>query len=203
MKHIEFPNYGFIFDEMPDSVLRKVRSLCSSAKDFGKSQNNKLAGQLEEEWYINPRLIDSEVDDYIMSHVHNYNEQWNYIETTRVNSKNASIGLSNMWVNYQKKTEFNPVHCHDGLFSFVMWVDIPFSYEEEKEVPLAKNANVSLCGKFQFHYNNMLGGITNHTIEAKAGDFALFPSALNHSVAPFYTSDGYRVSVSGNLCYMV
>jgi hypothetical protein len=29
--------------------------------------------------------------------------------------------------------------------------------------------------------------------------FVLFPATLQHSVAPFYTSDGYRISVAGNL----
>tara|TARA_B100001250_G_scaffold123393_1_gene104771 strand:- start:109 stop:720 length:612 start_codon:yes stop_codon:yes gene_type:complete len=202
MKHIDFPNYGFIFDEMPDSVLRKVRSLCSAAKDFGKSQNDKLAGQLEEEWYINPKLIDSEVREYILQSVRDYNERWNYLDSMRVNTSDRVIDIGNMWVNYQKKTEFNPMHYHDGVFSFVMWIDIPFSYEEEAEVPLAKKSNKAQCGKFQFHYINMLGGITNHAVEAKEGDFALFPAGLNHSVSPFYTSDGYRISVSGNLYYI-
>ena len=202
MKHIEFPNYGFIFDEMPDSVLKKVRSLCSAAKDFGKSQNDKLAGQLEEEWYINPKLIDSEVREYILQNVRDYNERWNYLDSLRVNTSAHVIDIGNMWVNYQKKTEFNPIHYHDGVFSFVMWIDIPFSYEEEAEIPLAKKSNKAQCGKFQFHYINMLGGITNHAVEAKEGDFALFPAGLNHSVSPFYTSDGYRISVSGNLYYI-
>ena len=74
MKRIELPNYGFIFDEMPDSVLNKVRSTASAARDFGMKQNDKLAGQLKEEWYINPGLVDQEIKDYIISHVQSYNE---------------------------------------------------------------------------------------------------------------------------------
>ena len=202
MKHIEFPNYGYVIDEMPDSVLKKVRSLCSAAKDFGKSQNKALAGQLEEEWYINPKLIDQEVKDYIHRNVQHYNEQWNYLDAMRFNTSGSAVDIGTMWVNYQKKTEFNPIHYHDGIFSFVMWIDIPFSYEEERELPQAKKSNKAQCGTFQFHYINMLGGITNHPIEAKAGDFVLFPAGLNHSVYPFYTSDGYRISVSGNLYYI-
>jgi hypothetical protein len=27
----------------------------------------------------------------------------------------------------------------------------------------------------------------------------MFPSSLNHMVSPFYTSDEYRISISGNL----
>lgn len=202
MKHIEFPNYGYVFDEMPDSVLSKVRSICSSAKDYRMSHNHLLVGQLEEEYTININLLDPEVKDYIMFHAKQYTERWNYLESVRFNSNDCIIDMTHMWVNFQKKTEFNPIHNHGGLFSFVMWVDIPFSYEEERELPHAKKSNRAQGGTFQFHYTNMLGGIVNHPIEAKVGDFVLFPAGLNHSVYPFYTSDGYRVSVSGNLCYI-
>ena len=202
MKCIEFPNYGYVFDEMPDSVLSKVRSLCSAAKDYRMSHQHLLAGQLEEEYTININLVDPEVKEFVMSRANEYAKRWNYLESVRMNSSDCILDMTHMWVNYQKKTEFNPLHNHGGLFSFVMWIDIPFSYEEEKEISNAKNSNRPQCGKFNFHYINMLGGICSHPIEAKSGDFALFPAGLNHSVYPFYTSDGYRVSVSGNICYI-
>ena len=31
-----------------------------------------------------------------------------------------------------------------------------------------------------------------------AGKMVIFPATLKHSVYPFYTSDDYRISVSGN-----
>jgi hypothetical protein len=33
--------------------------------------------------------------------------------------------------------------------------------------------------------------------------FFLFPAELNHSVDPFYTSDKYRISVSGNYKFQI
>mgnify|MGYP001161032348 FL=1 len=202
MKHLEMPNYGYIFDEMPDSVLSKVRNQCLVAKDYGKTHNHLLAGQLEEEWQININTIDPEIRQYILYAARQYADYWNYLQSIRMNSSDCIIDLTHMWVNYQQKGEYNPIHNHGGVFSFVMWVDIPFSYEEEAEISIAKKSNRPQCGRFNFHYSNMLGGIVSHPIEAKAGDFALFPAGLNHSVAPFFTSDGYRVSVSGNLCYI-
>ena len=35
--------------------------------------------------------------------------------------------------------------------------------------------------------------------KAWEGTMILFPSSLNHNVYPFYTSDDYRISISGNL----
>ena len=33
--------------------------------------------------------------------------------------------LREMWVNYQKQHEFNPLHYHSGIYSFVVWMKIP------------------------------------------------------------------------------
>ena len=72
------PNYGYIFDEMPDSVLSKVRNQCLVAKDYGKTHNHLLAGQLEEEWQININTIDPEIRQYILYAARQYADYWNY-----------------------------------------------------------------------------------------------------------------------------
>ena len=41
--------------------------------------------------------------------------------------------LSALWVNYQKKNEFNPPHDHDGKLSFVIYLDIPEALKEENQ----------------------------------------------------------------------
>ena len=56
--------------------------------------------------------------------------------------------------------------------------------------------------KFTFHYVNVLGQMQHYTLNVDKefeGNIALFPSHLNHSVNPFYTSDEFRISVAGNL----
>ena len=196
------PNYGYISDTMPDSLLTKVKDMCSRAKDFALEANHALVGQIEEEWKINTNLIDPEIRAYIHSNAMKYATTWNYLDTLRCNKSSYPIDILDMWVNYQKKTEYNPIHNHSGVFSFVMWIDIPFSYDEEGNYSTAAKANTPQRGTFQFHYTNVLGGIVHHPLEAKAGDFVMFPAGLMHSVYPFFTSDSYRVSVSGNLCYM-
>jgi hypothetical protein len=67
--------------------------------------------------------------------------------------------------------------------------------------PGRKSRN-KLSGKFQFHYTNILGNITGITLPIDnkwEGQILLFPSLLNHSVYPFYSSDDYRISIAGNL----
>ena len=36
--------------------------------------------------------------------------------------------LGNLWVNFQKKNEFNPVHYHSGVFSFILFSGIIRKY---------------------------------------------------------------------------
>ena len=39
--------------------------------------------------------------------------------------------MSTWWVNFQKQNDFNPMHGHTGLYSFVVWLKIPTEYVEQ------------------------------------------------------------------------
>ena len=43
------------------------------------------------------------------------------------------VWLSNLWINFMKKGEFNPPHGHDGSFSFVLYLQVPKELEEENK----------------------------------------------------------------------
>ena len=79
-------------------------------------------------------------------------------------SRNVPYYLADFWVNYQYQTEFNPIHNHFGIYSFVIWMKIPTDYREQKQLPIAR-ANSSSISNFQFQYMNMLGEPSNHTYE--------------------------------------
>ena len=49
--------------------------------------------------------------------------------------------LQSMWVNYQKQTEFNPLHDHGGVYSFVIWMKIPTRHFEQNKNPIALRSN--------------------------------------------------------------
>ena len=109
--------------------------------------------------------------------------------------------LRDLWINYGKKYDFNPPHNHTGLYSFVLWVKIPYKYEDEAKVyPLVRRAHP---GVFEFFYPkaNNAGGIGNCDVVSVEWDLILFPSSLAHTVYPFYTSDEERISIAGNLYY--
>ncbi|MBW3042393.1 putative 2OG-Fe(II) oxygenase [Prochlorococcus marinus] len=128
-------------------------------------------------------------------------------------SKNALLGpgsklvLDKFWANYQYKTEFNPYHNHSGVYSFAIWLKIPYDWEDQKKLPQyseIKDKSIK-AGCFEFEYDDTLGSIANYryTLSSKfEGYMVFFPAKLRHCVYPFYKTDEPRISIAGNLSYL-
>jgi hypothetical protein len=126
----------------------------------------------------------------------------------RINTEGEKIEpyLSDLWVNFQKKGEFQPIHDHSGMFSFVIWMDIPYNYKDEAKLPFAKsNCTPPRGGNFTFTIpDGTSRSVREEIIEMSPemnGYCCFFPSDLSHQVYPFYTSDKDRISISGNISY--
>jgi hypothetical protein len=106
--------------------------------------------------------------------------------------------LGALWVNFQKKGEFQPLHAHDGTFSFVIWMDIPYDFKDEAK-------KHSKAGDFMFVSSSEASRtVRQHKINLSPemnGYCCFFPSDLCHQVYPFYTSDKDRISISGNISH--
>ena len=96
------------------------------------SNNENLAGHLQKQIKIEDLPVT--VRDDIMrnfrrpevtEYVSKYKDTMNPIPPIKVETT---------WVNYMKKTEFNPLHRHGGLFSFVIFIQIPYDLSEEDKV---------------------------------------------------------------------
>tara|TARA_R100000908_G_scaffold25678_1_gene11787 strand:+ start:73 stop:711 length:639 start_codon:yes stop_codon:yes gene_type:complete len=120
--------------------------------------------------------------------------------------------LTSWWVSYQKKNEFFSYHHHSGIYSFVIWMKIPYSYRDQNIISkLAdkvsgvspKNSNTR-SGCFEFNYPDILGNTTRSEYKLDKnweGNMVFFPSRLPHAVYPFYNSDEDRISVAGNITF--
>ncbi len=119
-------------------------------------------------------------------------------------NKDINSHVSTYWVNFQKKHEFNPIHTHDRDLSFVIWLKIPTSWEDQCKLSFLDGIqdHEKKVSNFEFIMTNMLGKIEHyqyHLNPSMEGCMILFPSKLNHQVYPFYESDEERISVSGNV----
>ena len=112
------------------------------------------------------------------------------------------LTMNSMWVNFQKKHEFNPIHNHHGVFSFVIFMKIPTDFSDQRNLSIASHANSDAISNFSFSYTDIFGKIRSHPMYMSPeyeGIILLFPSALMHQVYPFYESDETRITISGNV----
>ena len=118
----------------------------------------------------------------------------------------AKLLLKSLWVNYQYKNEFNPLHQHKGVYSFVIWMKIPYSWDEQIKLPQFRDIKKQdiKAGNFMFAYTDTLGDVitTNYNLTPEyEGCMLLFPARLRHCVYPFYETDDPRISIAGNLSF--
>ena len=81
-------------------------------------------------------------------------------------------------------------------------VNIPYDIKEELSLDNSKNSNIPMTTAFNFVYTDVLGEMQVHAMFAEKmheGGLLFFPAKLNHQVWPFYTSEDYRITVSGNI----
>lgn len=195
--HISLPNpgvtTGVIPDDIYDVIMNEVNEI---SNDWNSHQkwNDGLAGNMEKQYEMVKSI--SVFEPYLNAMCRSYGEHWNFYK------KSGDYKLSQMWVNFQRKNEFNPIHHHNELFSFVCWLKIPYNIQDELNAPHTKNTNAKAASAFQFIYPNILGQLTLETLYVSSGwekRIVLFPAHLSHCVYPFSTSDDYRISISGNL----
>ena len=165
--------------------------------------NKNLAGNIREEYsiYESKNLI----EDFLLNQIKlsKLAEKFNF---KVLNPYPLDLKIANLWVNFQKKYEFNPIHDHDGVFSFIIFMKIPFIMGDELRRSPGKNAKHNLAGHLQFFFlgENQQSHIekialpTDKTWEKRG---LLFRSHLNHMVYPFYSSDDYRITISGNFAF--
>jgi hypothetical protein len=200
---VNFKNFGFLQVRFTDKQLKpiideiqKIQSNFSLAIET----NEKLAGHINHEY----DLIDSlpYIESLFSPLIREYESIYDYGKEFTMLSDDVPIYLESAWVNFQKKHEFNPPHNHSGIYSFALWIKIPYSYENEKEMfPKLSDTTTNVTGSFSFQYVNVLGNVSSYTInlDKTSENYAVFfPAKMIHGVHPFYTSDDYRISVSGN-----
>ena len=193
---LSFPNIGYAIMDAPAIVIQEVRqelNLIKSRQKTPRPWNKELAGQIKGEFLMEfSAEAQAKLGEIGNQFLKNYDPPGAHVK--------HDMKLLSSWMNLQVKHEYNPVHNHDGKLSWVIWLDIP--YELTDELKLYPNANCQDVSMFSFVYISTVGDIAIHRLpidKTWQGRMCMFPSRMSHSVAPFYTSDGVRISVAGNL----
>lgn len=198
-------NTSLLMADIPDwtydNLLEEIKNI---EKDFklGEPANDGLAGNIEREYHLpkSKKLIEPFIID--LAKIYFKQNQLTYTIDTSAVTGELPMSLETLWVNFQKKFEFNPNHTHTGILSFVMWIQVPYLFKDEMEQGPGRNSKANWPGCFEACYTDILGNICQHTVPADKTyekKMLMFPARLTHSVYPFYTSDDYRITVSGNI----
>jgi hypothetical protein len=195
------PNYGFYIDKAPQKVLNELKQQIDDLQsNFSKGEkaNNYLAGEIEHEYALSPQL---QTKQYIKSLSQKFENESQYMISNYHHP--LTLKFDDLWVNFQKKYEYNPVHHHKGVYSFVIWYKIPFTFKDEEKYNHKSPEQGYTHGKFAFVHQTSTP--THHLYQlldidkSKEGYVSIFPSSLRHTVHPFYSSDEYRITVAGNV----
>ena len=191
--------------DLPPQLFTWLKEACKEAKEKSEKANSDLVGHIKEEYYITsfPKNFVNFLSQCAFSESLN-----KYLAKVSCLSEDRPLYLYNLWVNYMKKHEFNPPHNHSGVMSFIVFIKIPYDLkEEEKQFPMDnKKKQIVHTSKVAFLNTLSDGSIGMEIINVDKsfeGKILMFPSAQIHQVFPFYTSDDYRITVSGNLRFKV
>jgi len=190
-----FSNVGILsVDNIPFNVINYLNQNITDIKF-----NHTLAGHIEKEYsYSNwPDYI----DNFILKHT-NENILKEYYNKLKFVSMKKPLYLKSLWVNLQKKHEFNPIHDHIGIYSFIIFLKIPYDLENENKVFPTNSDIEPSTSKLSFLLTDNLGDIVEIKISVDKSfenKMIMFPSKMKHLVYPFYTSDDLRMTVSGNV----
>jgi|TARA_R110001592_G_scaffold76375_3_gene230517 uncharacterized protein (TIGR02466 family) len=105
------------------------------------------------------------------------------------------IKILNVWINVNKKRDFNKIHLHPGShFSGIYYLN---GSKKGGELEILRDDATLFSDQSQFLPDDT-DFITTFKIQPKDNLFILFPSQLKHMVLPHY-DEGERISVSFNI----
>lgn len=198
-----------VMDELSDPI-NKLKSNFTQGVNYNKG----LAGEIEHEYLIDltPKFGEHVKNTYmeIENHSNYMAKTYNPNSVGGGNSiANIKVGTEQLWVNFQQKYEYNPPHVHNGIYSFVLWYQVPYENSNEKKYSHKDNKSQNTYhGNFFFNYPDFHGSnlvvkdVKLNVDKSKEGYFVIFPSYVYHQVFPFYSSDDYRITVAGNINFI-
>ena len=192
------PNVGWLQYKLSDKEMDYVWRCVETG---GVNWKSKLAGNIHSSYRIKDRsdwFFNNTVSPLCDRYAKTFGNLGDGVGTTLKHP----YQLTQWWVNYQKQGEFNPLHNHSGIYSFVIWLKIPTHWKEQQKLPIANGTNSNAISNFSINFTDILGGSAEYVYRMcpeLEGTMLFFPANLDHMVYPFYNCNEDRVSVSGNI----
>ena len=196
MKKVDYSyiNWGpFVMKTtVPKYIIKKLKAEGKKAK---VSYNKSLAGHLDHQ-YLYPTDVQNWFYKEIQPILNAYRE--GHCKYHGKENLQVELSFDDLWVNYMKPGDFNPIHTHNADYSFVLFLDVPKALVKEQE---EFEGTSSQPGAIMFEYTQQAKprwATTGVTSLPQTGELIMFPALLQHWVAPLKTKCT-RISVSGNI----
>lgn len=199
-KLITPPNFGILeaklSQEHTDLLKRYIVETAPPGYEFDEN-NNPISHSEDNQWSLvdhnekfqNEVLVPL-VGEYVNAWGHPYN-----LKTTKFHD----YAMNRFWVRITTPDQYQSLHDHQGVFSFVIWLTIPSDWQEERAAGEFSHPDAS---DFQLAYTDTIGRVQkkNYLLDkSMEGTIIIFPSDFNHCVYPSFTTDKLRVSVAGDI----
>lgn len=199
MKSIQFPNLGYVRTSIVDHQVKNLLTWVDNISEDTREMDHSHVGTIAREYEITDQPCKDELSAVLGPMVQQYCEDMHFSVQPR------PIGLTTAWCNLQQSGEYFAAHTHAGVFSFALWLRVPFTQADERAWREARGKSGRETASFQFHYTDALGRITPYVLEVDSeweNEIIVFPGEMMHSVTPYYSTDQLRVVVSGNIDYV-
>lgn len=199
VNELTLSNYNCTLVTIPQDLFSKIKAEAEQALFQNETMVSGLTGNgVPTHFDLNNDNL-QELNSFVLNVVGGYlNNNPLYSRSFRSLTNDTPLTCGRPWFNFQKKHEFIPMHIHDGVLSYSAWINIPYNKEDENTY------GKEFAGCFQFSYQTITGHWSSQEIfidKSFEGKLLIFPSNLPHCVYPFYSSDDYRISMSGNVLF--
>ena len=195
----ELPNFGVIEAELEQEDIDYLWKLVHKYSHNAKWEGNRLIS-IEEDFKQFPLNDD---DNLFQNNVLRPCTD-KYFETYGCPFKQKTphtheLAFSRFWCRASLAGDYQSIHDHQGIFTFVVWLTVPFEGADERQVQAGFRPEASdfvlvypdTCGQLQKR-NFVLG-------KGAEGKMLFFPSDINHIVYPHYTTQEYRIALAGDV----
>ena len=185
---IELPNYGILDVTLEKNVLDHLHHLVEKYEPDDAKQQWML---IDDDNRFQKEVLNPIIQEYVTDY--GFPEK---LKTTHIHD----LTFQKFWANYTGKGEYQALHNHDAIWSFVIWLKLPAVANDEQSVKEAMHPD---AGDFILTYSDIIGRTrkVNWKLEKQynEGHMLLFPSDLYHAVYPHFQTDEKRLSLAGDI----
>ena len=195
----ELPNFGVIEAELDQEDIDYLWKLVHKYSHNAKWEGNRLIS-IEEDFKQFPLNDDDNLfqNNVLRPCTDKYFETYG-CPFKQKTTHTHELAFSRFWCRASLDGDYQSIHDHQGIFTFVVWLTVPFEGADERQVQAGFRPEASdfvlvypdTCGQLQKR-NFVLG-------KGAEGKMLFFPSDINHIVYPHYTTQEYRIALAGDV----